>query len=116
MIKDSLRQKNSTGFTIGLILCDQLRDQFSGDFPEYETMFKTAFEGKTSAFAWKTFDAVTGEFPTDLDVCDGYLISGSRSSVYEGKKMDAVSRRFYQQIKSQKQTHSWSLLWSPDHG
>lgn len=86
MIKDSLRQKNSNGFTIGLILCDQLRDQFSGDFPEYETMFKTAFEGKTSAFVWKTFDAVTEEFPTDLDVCDGYLISGSRSSVYEGKK------------------------------
>jgi len=86
MIKDSLRQKNRMRFTIGLILCDQLRDQFSGDFPEYEKMFKTAFEEKSQKFNWKTFDAVTGEFPKDLDSCDGYLISGSRSSVYEEKK------------------------------
>ena len=86
MIKDSSRQKNSIGFTIGLILCDQLRDQFSGDFPEYEAMFKSAFEGGKSKLTWETFDAVAGEFPTDLDLCDGYLISGSRSSVYEEKK------------------------------
>ena len=86
MIKDSLRQKKRIGFTIGLILCDQLRDQFSSDFPDYETMFKTAFEEKPQKFSWKTFDAVTGEFPKDLDSCDGYLISGSRSSVYEEKK------------------------------
>ena len=86
MIKDSSRQKKRIGFTIGLILCDQLRDQFSSDFPDYETMFKTAFEEKPQKFSWKTFDAVTGEFPKDLDSCDGYLISGSRSSVYEEKK------------------------------
>ena len=86
MIKGSLRQKNRIRFTIGLILCDQLRDQFSGNFPDYETMFKTAFEEKPQKFSWKTFDAVTGEFPKDLDSCDGYLISGSRSSVYEEKK------------------------------
>jgi GMP synthase-like glutamine amidotransferase len=86
MIKGNLRQEKRIRFTIGLILCDQLRDQFSGNFPDYETMFKTAFEEKPQKFSWKTFDAVTGEFPKDLDSCDGYLISGSRSSVYEEKK------------------------------
>ncbi len=73
-------------YTLGLILCDHLRDEFKGDFPEYEVMFKSAFESHTPKLIWKIFDAINGELPENIDSCDGYLISGSGSSVYEQKK------------------------------
>jgi len=64
---------------VGLLLCDHVRPGFqvvAGDYSEF-------FERLLPSQELVVFDLPAGEFPQDLDSCDGWITSGSRHSVYE---------------------------------
>ncbi len=65
---------------IGLLQCDHVAERFrhiAGDYPE---MFGAVFG---ASFNLVPFDVYNGEWPATLDVCDAYLCTGSRWSVYD---------------------------------
>ena len=67
---------------LGLLLADHVRPGFrvvAGDYPDFFARLLSGQPGIEMA----TFDLPAGEFPDDLSVCDAWLISGSRNSVYE---------------------------------
>ena len=67
---------------VGLLLSEHVRPGFravAGDYPD----FFTRFFAEEPHIDFLTFDLSSDEFPTDLDGCDAWLISGSRRSVYE---------------------------------
>lgn len=67
---------------LGLLLCDHVRPGFqvlAGDYPEY---FRRLF-GDSHSVEIETFDLTAGQFPDDLNQCDGWISSGSRHSVYD---------------------------------
>ena len=67
---------------VGLLLCDHVRPGFrvvGGDYPDYFSRFFS----ESPRVDLVTFDLTVGEFPTDLDECDAWVVTGSRQSVYE---------------------------------
>jgi GMP synthase-like glutamine amidotransferase len=73
----------------------------NGDYPEF---FEKLFAGFPE-IEMETFDLAAGEFPGDLDRCEGWISSGSRESVYDDipwvrqladlvRTLDAEHRKF----------------------
>ena len=66
---------------IGILQTGQAPDvliEKSGDYPD---MFERLLAGY--GFAFRSFRVVDGEFPADVQACDGWLITGSRHGAYE---------------------------------
>ncbi len=66
---------------IGLLVCDHVLDHLlpiEGDYPD---MFRDLV-GREGVEV-ETFDVVGGEMPEDLDSMDGWIITGSRWSVFD---------------------------------
>jgi GMP synthase (glutamine-hydrolysing) len=66
---------------VGLLLCDHVAHEYHQIAGDYDEMFAAMLEDKDVELV--SYDARNGRFPVDPAECDGYLISGSRASVYE---------------------------------
>jgi GMP synthase-like glutamine amidotransferase len=72
---------NETRRTIGILQTGKLTAPLIGKHDEYPEMFKTLLGSDT--FEYKVFAVVDGEFPSSIDECDGWVITGSRHGAYE---------------------------------
>jgi GMP synthase-like glutamine amidotransferase len=77
---------------IGLLLCDFMPDEYAAVAGSYEEMFSTLFSGCDVALI--PFEAYDGQLPNDPTECDGYIISGSRASVYDDERWIRNLERF----------------------
>lgn len=69
---------------IGILKADSVRPEFQSEFGDYPDMFiKLLTEAATMPVSFETYDVEAGQYPAHIDDCDGYLITGSRRSVYE---------------------------------
>lgn len=72
---------------IGILQADVLREELQPRFGEYSRMFEgvlgeaAAATGRSASFA--VYDVLHGEYPRQVDACDGYVVTGSRESVYD---------------------------------
>ena len=73
-------------FKLGLLLCDHVPDELTPCFHDYPKMFEKAFTSAGINIKWQFFDVTKEELPTSINLCDGYLISGSRHSVNDNKQ------------------------------
>lgn len=69
---------------IGLLLCDFVPDEFLPIAGEYIDMFSAMFEGRDVTLV--PYEVYRGRLPEDTAECDGYVISGSRSAVYDDEQ------------------------------
>ncbi|MEM9921842.1 MAG: amidotransferase [Bacteroidota bacterium] len=65
--------------TLGLLICDRVAPEFLDTHGDYPAMFESLFE----SLDCRTYFVCDGHFPESPQVCDAWLISGSRRSVYE---------------------------------
>lgn len=68
---------------IGLLLCDHVDERFQHILTDYPDAFQGMFDAHAPGITLKTYDVCHGEWPEAPDECDGYIISGSRYSVYD---------------------------------
>ncbi len=72
---------------IGILKADSVLDQFQPEFGDYPDMFVRILSDAASAtgidISFVTYDVEHGEYPENIDVCDGYVITGSKKSVYD---------------------------------
>lgn len=72
---------------IGILQADVLREELQPTFGQYPKMFEsvlgTAAHKSGRDIAFRVYDVRCNEYPEDLDDCDGYIITGSRHSVYD---------------------------------
>ena len=54
-----------------------------GRFERYPVMFRQLLGEE--AYDWASFDVRRGQFPSSLDSCDAYLITGSPAAAYDSK-------------------------------
>ena len=66
---------------IGLLVCDHVREDLLPIEGDYGDMFRGLVQRE--GVEVETFDVVAGEFPDDLESMDGWIISGSRWSVFD---------------------------------
>lgn len=69
---------------LGILNTDTLKPEFVEQFGDYPEMFRRllALDPELELVA---YDVINGEHPIDIDDMDAYLITGSKTSVYEDK-------------------------------
>ncbi|GAA5317641.1 MAG: GMP synthase [Candidatus Pelagadaptatus aseana] len=68
---------------IGILATGITPDELIDDFGSYAYMFEQLFGALDSGFEFETFDVREGDFPAAADVCDGWVITGSKFNVYQ---------------------------------
>ena len=69
---------------VGLLLCDFMPDEYAAVAGSYEEMFSNLFGDRDVTLI--PYEAFEGLLPKEPNECDGYVISGSRTSVYEDEQ------------------------------
>lgn len=70
---------------LGLIQCDYVPIPLQSTFGDYPEMFKEAFGYSGVSLDWVVIDICSNGYDLDLTDFDGFIISGSRSSVNDKK-------------------------------
>ena len=72
---------------IGILKTDAVRPEWVGAFGEYPDMFERLVRGADSSARFTTWDVEAGIHPSEgeIDSVDGFIITGSKSSVYDDK-------------------------------
>ena len=68
---------------IGILNADAVKPEFAAEFGEYPDMFADVLLAVEPGLTLVTYEVVKGEYPADLDEVDGYIITGSKLSVYD---------------------------------
>ena len=72
---------------IGILKTDAVRPEWVAAFGEYPDMFERLVRGADSSARFTTWDVEAGIHPSEgeIDSVDGFIITGSKSSVYDDK-------------------------------
>ena len=86
---------------IGILDCDEIAPELVDDYPNYASMFcdllaKTSLMAEQPEFV--SYKACHGELPANVRDCDAYLISGSKTGVYDEVDWREPLRIFVQSI------------------
>lgn len=70
---------------LGILKTDQVRPEWVPDYGEYPDMFMKLLGQVDPSLEFRVYDVEQGEYPAVIDEVDAYLITGSKSSVYDDK-------------------------------
>ena len=70
---------------IGILEADRLNDELRAQHGSYGDMFQNLLHSVDKRLALPRYQVTESEYPENIDVCDAYLITGSKSSVYDDK-------------------------------
>ena len=68
---------------IGILNTDVLPQSLVKNHGDYPVMFERLLGAADSSLSFQSWDITRGDFPEGLDSCSGYLITGSKASVYD---------------------------------
>ena len=68
---------------VGILLTDHVMDEFQIRHGDMSDFYKFIFNEVDPTISLKIFDVVKNEYPEEINECAGYLITGSRESVYD---------------------------------
>lgn len=83
---------------LGILKTDAVRPEWVPDFGEYPDMFIALLGREDPSLEFVTYDVEEGVYPADIDEVDAYLITGSKSSVYEDKPWIAQLMDFVREL------------------
>jgi GMP synthase-like glutamine amidotransferase len=70
---------------LGILKTDTVREDLVQEFGEYPDMFGALLSAVDPSLEFVVYDVERGEYPDNIDDVDAYLMTGSKSSVYEDK-------------------------------
>jgi GMP synthase (glutamine-hydrolysing) len=68
---------------LGILKADSVNPDLQIAHGDYTDMFQAIFRAADPTLTFNIYDVLAFQYPDDIDECDGYLITGSRHSVYE---------------------------------
>ncbi|ODA31849.1 GMP synthase [Veronia pacifica] len=89
---------------IGLLLCDDVAPELQPLHHNYPDMFRDILIRNDPDTELVTYRVMDGEYPSDIDDCDAYLISGSKYSVYDELDWIRTFEDFVRQLYTEKKT------------
>lgn len=87
---------------LGILKTDAVRPEWVPEFGEYPDMFIALLGREDPSLEFVVYDVEEGEYPADIDEVDAYLITGSKSSVYEDKPWIARLMDFVRELDARK--------------
>ena len=70
---------------IGILRTDSVSREWVSTYGEYPDMFTRLLSAEDDALTFTTWNVEVGELPNGVEAADGFLITGSKSSVYDDK-------------------------------
>lgn len=83
---------------LGILKTDAVRPEWVPQFGEYPDMFIALLQRADPGLEFAVYDVECGEYPADIDEVDAYLITGSKSSVYDDKPWIANLMEFVREL------------------
>ena len=83
---------------LGILKTDTVRPEWVPEFGEYPDMFVALLGRADPGMEFVSYDVEGGVYPADIDEVDAYLITGSKSSVYDDKPWIPPLIKFVQEI------------------
>jgi len=68
---------------LGILKADSVNPDLQVTHGDYTDMFQSIFRVADPTLTFNIYDVLASQYPDNIDECDGYLITGSRHSVYE---------------------------------
>lgn len=87
---------------IGVLKTDDVREELVGEFGEYPEMFAELLRAQDPTLEFETYEVQRGHYPQDIDEVDAYLITGSKTGVYEDKPWIAPLMDFVRKLHDAK--------------
>ena len=75
---------------IGILLTDHVMDELKAKHGDMDDFYKYIFNKVDPTIKLEIFDVIEEIYPKDIEECQGYLITGSRFSVYD--EVDWIKR------------------------
>ena len=72
--------------TIGILLTDHVLEDLQIKHGDQNDFYNKIFNEADPNIILKIYDVTEGIYPLEIDECDGYLITGSKLSVYDDVK------------------------------
>lgn len=85
---------------IGILQAGYTPKPLVDEFGQYPAMFERLLTGH--GFEFETYDVANNQFPKNINVCDGWLITGSANSAYEDMAFIAKLETFIKNVYSAK--------------
>lgn len=71
------------GLQIGILQVDSVKQELQAEHGDYPAMFDRLLRAADPTICTRTYNVMQGVYPAKIDECAGYLITGSRHSVYD---------------------------------
>lgn len=97
----ALEVMDSQQMHLGILKVDSVRPEFQPEFGDYPDMFERLLLRADPEIRVSVFDAQHGVLPAPED-CDGYLITGSRDSVYDDLPWISPLVALLEQLRTQR--------------
>jgi GMP synthase-like glutamine amidotransferase len=68
---------------LGILDCDELAAPLKKDFKCYAEMFRRLLDSVDGALELGVYSVLDNEYPAEINECDGYLLTGSKTGVYD---------------------------------
>ncbi|MEM7497759.1 MAG: type 1 glutamine amidotransferase [Pseudomonadota bacterium] len=85
---------------IGVLQTGKVNDKLRNAYGEYPAMMEALFDEAAPDFAFEHFAVVDGAFPASAEVCDGWLVTGSRHGVYDDLPWIDTLKMFLREARS----------------
>lgn len=87
---------NETNMKIGILQTGIAADAMHAKYGDYPDNFEVLLHGR--GFEFEVFKVVNGEFPSDAEACEGWLVTGSKHGAYEPHDWIPPLERLIQEI------------------
>ncbi|MEQ1786463.1 MAG: hypothetical protein ABL966_05375 [Acidimicrobiales bacterium] len=87
---------------VGVLVCDHVAERYLGIDGDYTDMFTEMVARTGESAEVVLYDAVAGVLPGRPDECDGWLCTGSSSSVYDGDAWIEALAAFVREVHAAK--------------
>lgn len=87
---------------LGILDCDNVHEDLRKEYVSYSHMFQTLFMRVAPNVSFISYSVIDGVYPESLDECDGYIITGSKSSVYDNDEWLSHLSHYVRALASQR--------------
>jgi len=87
---------------IGILNSDTVQIDGAMEFGQYPEMFSKVFWGVDPNIQFKTYEVQFDNYPSDINECDAYLITGSKASSYDDVQWIHNLKKFIQALHENK--------------
>ena len=87
---------------IGILKADKVRHELRDHFGEYPAMFENLLREVEVDIEIVIYDVISGEYPKQMDEVQGYIITGSKMSVYDEIDWIKELGKFVQELHNKK--------------